>query len=134
VGSAPGNLPWPEQPRLWLPPSQQAIRSWRLFNTPDDADWQYPLEWHTPVMVPKAITHGTEWIYAVHHDHDGDWACVDGFDHPNSKDWELVALSVIIDLDETIAEVLDLAPGERAWRDQPHTAWQRGAIGPEDDG
>ena len=121
--STADNVPWPLQPRLWLPASEQSI-SWRSLLSSGEHDWRHPVPWDTRVLVNKSITTGREWAYVVIHDESGDWQCMDGFEY-STDDFELVPLFAILEIDPSVAEVLELAPGERAWREAPDAAWQR---------
>ena len=55
VGSAPGGVPWPEQPRLWLPPEEQSIRELAPLHHPGRRRLAHPLPWDTPVYVHRTI-------------------------------------------------------------------------------
>ena len=76
------------------------------------------------MLVSKSITAGREWAYVVIHDEAGEWQCMDGHEF-TTDDFELVPLFAILEVDPSVAEVLELAPGERAWRDGPDLPWQR---------
>jgi hypothetical protein len=123
VVSSAENAPLPLQPRLWLPAAEQSI-NWRSFLSLDAGDWRHPIPWDTRVLVSKSITAGREWAYVVIHDEAGGWQCMDGYEF-TPDDFELVPLFAILEIDPSVAEVLDLAPGEQAWRDGPDAAWQR---------
>ncbi len=121
---SPGFPPWPEQPHLWLPPSAQAIAGWREFNIADDADWRHPVAWDTPFLIPKSISEHGEWISAVLRGRDDEWQVADEVEHI-AADLELVPLSYVLELDPSVADVLDMALGEYASRAAPLDEWQR---------
>ena len=109
------NAPLPLQPRLWLSAAEQSI-NWRSFLSLDAGDWRHPVPWDTRVLVSKSITAGREWAYVVIHEQAGEWLCMDGHEF-TTDDFELVPLFAILEVDPSVAEILELAPGERAWRD-----------------
>lgn len=123
--------PWPRPPRLWLPPSEQSIE-WRAFAAPGSVEWPHPVPWKTPVYVSKSIMRSGEWIYSVIHDSDDDWHCMDGFEF-TVDDLEIAPLAAILDRDPGVSRLLDLAPGEMAWREGPAAEWQREKYAPPEE-
>ena len=91
------------------PAAEQSI-SWRSFLSLDAGDWRHPVPWDTRVLVNKSITAGREWAYVVIHDEAGEWQCMDGHEF-TPDDFELVPLFAILEVDPSVAEVLELAPG-----------------------
>jgi hypothetical protein len=67
-----------------------------------------------------------EPIYAVYHDEDdGLWQCIGSCDA--GADGKLGHLSHVIDEDQTLLDVLNLGPGESAFREHVGGAWTRPA-------
>jgi len=128
VVSSADNAPWPLQPRLWLPAAEQSI-NWLTLVAPGESDWRHAIPWDTRVLVNRSITAGRERAHVVIHDQAGDWQCMDGFGF-KPDEFELVPLFAILEVDPSVAEVLELAPGERAWRDAPDSDWQRERFQP----
>ena len=116
--------------------------------------WPFAEPPNLAVIVNRKIIHEGDWIAYVSHDADDDgWqffgraklplSCSDeGFGNktssagaspshiatPDGNDAvrrRRIGLGEILELDETIAELADLAPGWHAWRESPASAWQR---------
>lgn len=65
-------------------------------------------------------------ILLVSHDaDDGMWQFLDGRDNPDPEDAVILSLDCVLDLDPSIAELADLPPGWRAWREGANRPWQR---------
>lgn len=57
---------------------------------------------------------------------DGDWCALCGGDHPDDASaYRVVGLGHVVEGDETLSEVLDLAPNEEAERVSVGTPWTR---------
>jgi hypothetical protein len=60
---------------------------------------------------------------------DGDWCLLCGDDHPQEGNaYRVVGIGHVLDADESVREVLDLAPNEEAERDAVGGSWTRTAV------
>ena len=57
----------------------------------------------------------------------GQWRFSDIHEH-TEDDYEAVPLRILFHLDHGVGEVLDLSPGELAWRDGSGGAWRRATV------
>lgn len=87
--------------------------------------WPFRDAPNTAVFTTRQILAREEPILLVcHDDDDGAWQF-----HSNrpeallDSDARLVALSRIVELDRTVAEVADLEPGRKAWRVSRESPW-----------
>jgi hypothetical protein len=89
--------------------------------------WPFQDPPNVAVFTTRKILDGSEWIAHVFHDEeDGAWqfhTCEAG--PPRESDAAIVGLSEIVQLDESISELADLALGWHAWRDSEGSPWQR---------
>lgn len=96
----------------------------RAATAPADFAWPSGMTPNTLVWVAKTISRGDEWIYAVVHDARGQWRFSDVHEHTEDG-YEPVPLRILFHLDHRVGEVLDLSPGELAWREGCGGAWRR---------
>lgn len=99
----------------------------RVATSPADFTWPPEMEPNSFVWIAKTISRGGDWIFCVFHDERGDWLFGDGRAHTEDE-WEAAPMRILFHLDPGIGEVLDLAPGEFAWREQSGGAWRRGTF------
>jgi hypothetical protein len=90
--------------------------------TPDD--WPFEDPPNVAVITTQAVLDGAWISLATLDEEDGDWQFhTQGT--PDEANARLVALRRIYELDPSIAELADLPPGGRAWRDSADAPWQR---------
>jgi hypothetical protein len=79
------------------------------------------------VITTWKIVNGSDWIAYVYHDaDDGGWQFhTSEAGPPSVSDAAVVALSEIVQLDETVTELADLPMGWHAWRASKNSPWQR---------
>jgi hypothetical protein len=92
--------------------------------------WPFGDPPNVAVFVNRKIIEGGGWIAHVSHDaEDGAWQFHTSEPGPPSEsDTVLVALSEIVQLDESIAVLADLPAGWHAWRASDVAPWQRSPI------
>ena len=90
-------------------------------------DWPFPDDPpNVAVITTRGVIDGTEWIALASLDEEeGDWQFV-GPRGPRIDEAIVVALRRVFERDPSIAELADLPPGWKAWRDGPEAPWQRG--------
>ena len=99
----------------------------RVATAPADFTWPPGMTPNTLVWIAKTISRGGDWIFSVFHDPRGDWQFGDGREHTD-EEYEAAPLRILFHLDPGVGEVLDLSPGEFAWREQRGSAWRRGTF------
>ena len=91
----------------------------------DEQDWPFDQPPDAVAITVRAVLEGAP-ILLVSHDADDDgWQFLDG----NEVDLDqavLISMARAVDLDPSLREVADLAPGWTAWRGAPGEPWQRG--------
>lgn len=99
----------------------------RVATSPAEFTWPPEMTPNSFVWIAKAISRGGDWIFCVFHDDRGDWLFGDGRARAEDE-WEAAPMRILFHLDPRIGEVLDLSPGEFAWREQSGGAWKRGTF------
>jgi hypothetical protein len=81
--------------------------------------------------VNRDIIEGHAWIAYVSHDaDDGAWQFhTSEIEPPREAYAALVALSEIVQRDDSVVELADLPAGWCAWRDSEDAPWQRAPMG-----
>lgn len=88
-------------------------------------DWPFDDTPNTACITTVHVMEGRRPILLVTHDgDDGGFQFLCGTTN-NSDDARVVGLSTILNLDPSVAEVADLPPGWRAWREDVGSPWQR---------
>jgi hypothetical protein len=89
--------------------------------------WPFDQSPDTWAMTTREIVDRREAILAVHHDDDdGGWQFL-GPGGASSEQACLISMQQAVDLDPSLLEVADLAPGWRATRSKPTDPWERHA-------
>jgi hypothetical protein len=74
------------------------------------------------VFTTRFVVEENSEIVYVLHDHEGDWQFFSN-DEATEQDARVVAMDVILELDPSIQEILDIPPGTEAWREDKDTEW-----------
>jgi hypothetical protein len=96
-------------------------------------DWPFDQPWNCATLTMRRVLDGSEPILLVAHDSDDHaWQFI-GTSDASVEDGRLVCLQEILELDPTVREVADLAPGWQAIREQVGGAWTRRPTPPDSD-
>lgn len=88
-------------------------------------DWPFADPQNVAVFTRKQVMrHGQPIVYVTHDEEDGAWQFHSDGDC-SDEDAMIVALSSVLRLDPTIAELADLPFGWTAWRPNADAPWQR---------
>ncbi len=89
--------------------------------------WPFKDPPNVAVITTRKIVDGSDWIAYVYHDaDDGGWQFhTSEAGPPSVSDAAVVALSEIVQLDDTVTELADLPVGWHAWRVSESSPWQR---------
>lgn len=88
-------------------------------------DWAFTDEPNVMVMTTKNIVNNKNTILSVWHDaDDGMWQFLDATDI-KEEDAMLISLEEIVNIDDSVKEVLDLPLGWVAWREQKGSTWKK---------
>jgi hypothetical protein len=89
--------------------------------------WPFEDRRNVAVITHRRIMDGSDWIAFVSHDaDDGGWQFhTNEPGPPNVADAVVIALSEIVQRDESILELADLPLGWRAWRESATSPWRR---------
>lgn len=83
----------------------------------------------TAVFTTKFVFRAGEPIRNVfHHEDDGAWEFTGSTQAVEDRDYLIVSLEEIINLDSSILELADLPLGEAAYRTAPDAPWERYVI------
>ena len=94
--------------------------------------WPFEDAPNTASLTTVHVLNRSRPILLVTHDaEDGAWQFLCGTTN-DSSDARVVGLNTVLQLDPSLAELADLPPGWRAWRDAPGEPWRRQATDPED--
>ena len=102
------------RPLNGIPLSTMANAPWPFDQLPDCA-----------VITLRSIVFGGEPILHVTHDEDDHGWQFLGAGDAEESDAAVVGLGEIVELDPSVLEVADIAPGWHAWRRSQSSAWQR---------
>lgn len=89
-----------------------------------EIDWGFSDPPGTTVLTLRSILRGQP-IIAVEHDEDGGWLFHDGRQLFQGSELKLVPLQAVVELDQGVAQLGDLPPGWRAWREAASAPWER---------
>jgi hypothetical protein len=90
-----------------------------------DSPWPFDQPPDCAVITLRSIVFGGGPILHVFHDEeDHGWQFL-GAGDPEESDAAVVGLGEIVDLDSSVLEVADIAPGWHAWRPSASSPWQR---------
>jgi hypothetical protein len=89
--------------------------------------WPFRDPPNVAVITTRKIVDCSDWIaYAYHDADDGGWQFhASEAGPPTVADAVIVALSEIVQLDETVTELADLPVGWHVWRASKSSPWQR---------
>lgn len=88
-------------------------------------DWPFADPPNSATITVRQIVHEGRPILLVSHDvEDGSWQFLAGGEF-DVADGLLVSLRSMVERDPGLAELADLPPGWRAWRQAPLMPWQR---------
>ena len=88
-------------------------------------EWPFDQPAKCAVITLRQIVDGSEPILHVVHDADDHGWQFLTLDDVRPDDASVVGLGEIVDIDPTVLEVGDIAPGWRAWRQSPEYDWIR---------
>ncbi|EAT1859369.1 hypothetical protein EJO82_21875 [Salmonella enterica] len=93
-------------------------------------EWKFNDPPNVAVIVSKNIISSKEWIAYVSHDSDdGAWQFHTSHSLPvTENDVALVSLQSIVNLDNSITDLVDLPLGWCAWRKSVSDVWQKAPI------
>jgi hypothetical protein len=98
-----------------------------------ETNWPFDQPRNCATFVMRQVLEGSESILSVtHYADDHSWSFV-GTTDANVEDAMLVCLERVVDLDPTILEVADMAPGWRATRRVVGGPWSRSMSPPDED-
>jgi hypothetical protein len=99
----------------------------------DQVMYQDPQAWRlrhwvlrTTVVATPEVLENDEPVLRLQHDDDGIWQAIGSTSAGTTGG--VVHLSHLVDDDPSLVSVLDLAPGQAAWRPGASSPWQRGAV------
>jgi hypothetical protein len=87
--------------------------------------WTYEDKPNVMIITTKNIVRYKSEILSVwHDDDDGMWQFLDGTD-VNDDDAMIVSLELIVNIDNSVKEVLDIPLGWVAWREKKGSGWKK---------
>jgi len=81
---------------------------------------------NTAVFTTRYVLEQKSDITYVVHDADGDWQFFSAEQFSSEADGRIVSFSEIIEIEPSIADILWIPPGTRAWRTEPTGDWEAG--------
>lgn len=98
------------------------------------ADWDLPLDPHTPVLATGYVASDELPVLQVVHEHDGDWQFLDDVHDPEIEHAAWLCMHHLVEADPTLREaVAALRRGQRARRGDVGDQWSVEAYEDEPD-
>jgi hypothetical protein len=83
------------------------------------------IDFHQKAYVCIEVFRGEKPVLLVSRE-DGDWCFLCGADHPDdASSYKVVGIGHVIERNQDVKEILDLAPNEEAERSAPGQSWIR---------
>lgn len=125
-------LVWPDKQKRW-PWEAEFNPDWLwqqplLENWPQESSWLFDEPRNLGVFTTSPVLYEHYPILWVYHDgEDGAWQFLCGTTN-EPEHCHLVCLKDIVEIDPSINELADLAPGWKAWREDTSKPWQKEPI------